>query len=234
MKEKEIAMTGAMTDKEQAKLERCRADEALRKAEKAESKAREAIEEQKQESRRVNQVEADAKKLTRTYQSLFWGNMILSVTLTFFLAYDKKFFLSVSKWLNSRLDNLIWFLTGFKSFFVMWSTSFATDYKISLSWGYFSSTVFLLMIGVGLFFLGRKVHKSIRSFLTKIDREVKDKPFKHMVSADIILGTLFLCLFCSDSLTKTFHINIVSIWLVLSFLGIVVWYVKEIAEVTRF
>ncbi|WP_024833466.1 hypothetical protein [Ruminiclostridium josui] len=81
---------------------------------------------------------------------------------------------------------------------------------------------------LALFFLLRLAFEEIAYKIQAIKRQYKDGVFKGIISADITLSLLFVCLWFYEPIRHVLSLNIFSVWLLLSFIGCAAWNSKEI------
>lgn len=231
-KEKAGAIRDSRRDWERADKAERDAIKARDRADEAEYRMKKAEKERKEAISKVGSAEYTVRNCQMTYKSLFVGSLIFSVITAFFLAYEKRTFLpSLGKWLNNRWNDAVGFLNGLKLLFMAWVDFLPHNFKIDVLWGYLFALVLSVVVCVGLFFAGRWVKSVLDKMWEEFDRSVNDKVLKNVVTANIVLLMLYICLFFGDSLAESFGLNIVSIWLIMSITGVAIWYCREIKDV---
>lgn len=220
-------------------------DKALQEAERAKKEAK-AYYERSQRANRERQEEAlekskardEARKATThaysvkmTYKSLFVGQMVFCLAMAFFVAYGKRGILSeMGEWFPERWHDFTSVLIGLKGIFIAFAKFPSAKFHIGAIWGYLFAVVAFVSLGVGVFFLCRWIKMAISDFWWNLKLEYSDGTFMAVISADIALVMLYVCLFFYDGLKKAFPLNILSIWLILSLLGVVAWNGKHIVK----
>lgn len=223
-------------------------DKALREADQSKQQAK-SYYESAEKAKRERQVEALEKSKARdearkavttahtvktTYKSLFIGQMVFCLAMAFFVAYGKRDVLSeMGKWFPDRLNNVIDVLNGLKGIFMAMADFPPAKWHIGAVWGYIFAIAVSFAVGAGVFFLCRFIKDKISGFWWNLKLEYSDGTFMAVISADIALVMLYICLFFYDGLKKAFPFNILSIWLILSFIGVTAWNGKHIVGAVK-
>ncbi|MGL5253994.1 MAG: DUF6040 family protein [Brevinema sp.] len=232
----------------EAQKAKAMSDKALKEAEQAKKEAK-AYYERSQQANRERQEEALAKSKAKdearsayahaimvkmTYKTLFFGQMIFTLALAFFVAYGKRGVLvEMGKWFPDRLNDLIGVLKGLGSLFMALAKFPPAKWHIGAVWGYIFAIVVSLAVAVGVFFLCRFIKEKISGFWWNLKLEYSDGTFMAVISADIALVMLYVCLFFYEGLKKAFPLNILSIWIILSLIGVVAWNSTHIVKAVR-
>lgn len=221
----------SMSDKALQEAERAKKDAKTyyENAERARQQARQEEEERRKAENKARSAVNASIQSKMTYKSLFMGNMIFTLVLAFFVAYGKRGVLQeMGKWFPARWHDLVGVFKGLQSLFMALAKFPPAKWGIGAIWGYVFAVVVSLALLVGLFFLLRWVKEKIGGLWWNIKLQYHDGTFKAIVSADIALAMLYVCLFFYESLKKLLPLNILSIWLILSFVGVMIWNAKEI------
>lgn len=213
-----------------------RLEQALRQSRADEERVKQAQEQARKDSQAKYKSDKLAKEMKRTteaskmtYKSFFIGQMIFTLALAFFVAYGKRgVLLEMGNWFPSRWNNI-------KSFFSWMATKYMAAIQfIQGKWelhaivNYLMITVIALGLLVGLFFIASFLVVKMSEFITEVRMECLDLTFKDIVSADIVLIMLYITLFFSDPIQSMASFNVFSVWLILSFIGVIGWYIFDI------
>lgn len=203
-------------------------------AERARQQARQEEEERRKAENIARKAESASEQSRMTYKSLFMGNMVFTLVLAFFMAYGKRGVLSeMGKWFPARWHDLTGIFKGLGSLFMALASFPPTKWHIGDVWGYVFAVVVSLAVGAGVFFLCRWLKDKISSFWWDLKLQYMDGTFKAVMSADIVLIMLYVCLFFYDGLTKALPLNILSVWLILSLIGVLAWNGRELVGAFR-
>lgn len=101
-------------------------------------------------------------------------------------------------------------------------------FELKAIWNYVIVTLIFIGIAVGLFFIVKKLIKTIKKFVQDINKAYIDRLLKLIVSGDIALILFYICLFFYNPIKSIVPFNILSIWLIFSFIGRSLWHVPEI------
>ena len=187
-------------------------DEALRKAERARQQTKAAhdsaeiaLRERQEEALAKNKAIADstsakttAQAIKMTYSGLFIGQMILTLALAFFVAYGRRsVLLKMAEWFPARWENFTGLLAWLISLFM--ASAHYLQRNTGGVWGYVVVTIEFLGAGVLLFYLCCWLKDKILGFWWNLKSQYKDGTFKTVISADIALVMLYVCLFFHDS-----------------------------------
>ncbi len=206
----------------QAQYDKQRAEQAL-------AKAKQDADERYKAQEKARNIERATERSKMTYKSLFMGNMIFTLVLAFFVAYGKRGVLQeMGKWFPSRWNDLKGVFKGLQSLFMELAKFPPAKFDIGAVWGYVFAVVVSIALLVGLSFLLRWVKEKIDGLWWNIKLQYHDGTFKAVVSADIALAMLYVCLFFYEGLKNLLPLNILSIWLILSVIGVLIWNAKEI------
>lgn len=221
----------AMSDKalKETQQERWKAESAAARAEAERRSAQTEQQNRREAEEKARRAEGDAYGTKMTYKSLFIGQMVFCLAMAFFVAYGKRGVLSeMGKWFPSRWNDFKGLLMGFKNAFFGLVDVPITNWHLTAVWGYIFAIVVSIMVVVVLFFLFCWLKDKISDFWWNVKRQYMDGTFKMVISADIALVMLYVCLFFHDRLTKALPFNILSIWLILTLVWLFVWNGKEI------
>lgn len=173
--------------------------------------------------------ESRVKDTRMIYKRLFIGNSIFTLVLALLMAYSKRsVFLEVLNWFPDRLKNLKSIALFFKDFYMGVVTLVIQNMKLSAVWGYVTASLVSLALLMGLFFLCRWLLEEIGYKIQAIQEEYTDRTFKEIISADIAISLFFICLWFYEPIKNILHLNIFSVWLLLSIIGCIAWNGREI------
>ena len=214
-------------------------EQALREAENDKQRAEQALAKAKQDADERYKAQEKARNIERaterskmTYKSLFIGNGIFTLILAFFVAYSKRGVLvEMFQWFPSRWKNLVSFLSWIAMSYMAAIQFIQKAWKLHWAWNYLIITLLFLGLAVVLFFVLKLFIGKVKVFLSDIKQEYKDATFKGIVSGNIALGMLYICLFFADPIKTILPFNILSIWFILSFIGISLWHIPEIKNI---
>lgn len=211
--------------KREAAIARGLAEKETDKADKADTKRREA------EKKRAG-AEKREKNTKEKYKTLFVGQMIFISTIALiWLTAHNNALIECGNWFVDRGESLLWFFS--------WSLTVADNAAVSMNneWGppivlaYVIAGVVLAGILFGLFFLLRFLFSIARELAEDIGKAYgENAAFKAVISADITLGLFFVCITFSEPLTAAIPLNIFSMWIISSIVGVVLWNVPEIRQ----
>jgi hypothetical protein len=218
------------------------AERALRQAHGESERAKRVQEQAKSDNKeryeaqqKVRQIEYATNRSKLTYKTLFIGNNIFTLVLAFFVAFSKReVLLDMLKWFPLRFNNLKSLLSWIAIKYMAAIQFIQTKWELKSIWSYVIVTLIFIGIGVGLFFIVKKIIKTTRAFIKNIQEVYTDKLFKRIISGNIALGMLFVCLFFSVPIQRLLPFNILSLWLIFSFTGIAVWHIPEIKKVIEY
>ncbi len=203
-------------------------------AKKAKEQSQEDSKERYKAQNQVREIEYATKRSRMTYKNLFIGNGIFALILAFFLAYDKREVLTnMLRWFPLRFNNLKSLLSWIAIKYMAAIQFIQTKWELKSIWNYVIVTLIFIGLGVGLFFIVKFLEMTIKDFVKDIHDEYVDKLFKRIVSGNIAFIMLFVCLFFSNPINKVIPFNILSVWLIFSFVGIILWHIPEIKRVFR-
>ena len=219
-----------------------KAEQALRQAYSETERAKKAQEQAKTDSQErykaqeeVRQIEYATRRSKSMYKSLFIGNSMFTLVLAFFVAFSKhEVLVEMLKWFPLRFNNFKSFLSLIAKLYLAAVQFIQTKWELENIWNYIITTILFISIGVGLFFIVKKLIKMIKVFIKNIHEVYTDKLFKRIISGNIALGMLFVCLFFSAPIQTLLPFNILSLWLIFSFIGIGVWHVPEIKKMIEY
>lgn len=213
----------------EAQQERRKAESAAARAEAERRSAQTEQQNRREAEEKARRAEGAAYGTKMTYKSLFIGQMVFCLAMAFFVAYGKRGVLSeMGKWFPSRWTDFIGLLMGLKNAFFGLVDFPITHWHFAAVWGYTFAIAVSFMVGVGLFFLFCWLKDKISDFWWNVKLQYMDGTFKMVISADIALVMLYVCLFFHDRLTKALPLNILSIWLILTLVWVFAWNGKEI------
>ena len=211
----------------QAQYDKQRAEQAL-------AKAKQDADERYKAQEKARNIERATERSKMTYKSLFIGNSIFTLVLAFFVAYSKRGVLTeMLQWFPSRWNNIKAFVSWIAMSYMAAIHLIEKAWKLKPIWNYLIVSVVALGIAVGLIFVLRFVIGKVKDFMLSIKLEYDDEIFKGIVSGDIALGMLYICLFFADPIKIVFPFNILSVWLILSFIGIALWHIPEVKRVVE-
>jgi len=218
-----------------------RAEQALKQAHNETERAKQAREQARIDSQERYRAEEQARKVKQatehskmTYKSFFIGQMIFTLALAYFVAYSKRSVLKEMKlWFPSRWQNIksfaswitIRYMAAIKLIQVKWDIE---------NWAHLIVIIISLILLVALFFIVRFLIIKIVKFISSVRFSAEDIILKDIISGDIILISLYICLFFYEPIKNIIPINIFSIWLIFSFLGIGLWNVFEIKQAIKY
>ena len=216
------------------------AQQALRQAQNEAERAKQAQEQARIDSQERYNAQQKAKEIERaterskmTYKSLFIGQMIFTMALAFFVAYSKRgTLLEMVKWFPARWNNIKSFASWIAMRYMAAIHLIQGKWEVG-NWAFLIVTVISLGLLVGLFFIVRYLIIKIKDFLQDVRRNCLDTTFKDIVSGDIALISLYIVLFFADPIKRVIPLNILSLWLILSFIGIVGWHMTELIETIK-
>ncbi len=219
-----------------------KAEQALRQAYSETERAKKAQEQAKTDSQErykaqeeVRQIEHSSERSKSMYKNLFIGNSIFTLVLAFFVAFSKReVLLDMLKWFPLRFNNIKSFLSWIATKYMAAIQFIQIKWELESIWNYLIITILFIGIGVGLFFIVKKLIKTIKVFIKNIHEVYTDKLFKRIISGNIALGMLFVCLFFSAPIQTLLPFNILSLWLIFSFTGIAVWHMPEIKKMIEY
>lgn len=226
-----------MTLSDKAKRE---AEEAKRQAhtyyenaEQARQRAKQQEEERYKAQQKARDLETTTERSKMTYKTLFEGNLIFALVLAVFVAYGKRGVLGeMFHWFPARWENIKAIFLCFAGLYMGAVKFMGGDWKLGVVWCYIIATLVAIAVVIGLLFLIWWALSKIGCFIAAVHSESLFEPlFKRLVQADITLGMLYVCLFFSNGLKKILPFNILSIWMILSFVGWITWNSLEIKKV---
>lgn len=230
MREAQEARVGADKSKKEAELSLRQAKNERERAEQAREEQRKANIEKNKATEQVRTIKQDVESSKSTYKSLFIGQALFTLALAYFVAYGKRGVLSeLGLWFPSRWQNLKAFVSWNAMRYMAAIQQIQGNWDIG-NWAYLIvSVIALLIFGIFLFIANVLIVK-IAEFVSDIRFMADDITFKDIISGDIALISLYIVLFFSDPIKKVFPFNILSIWLIMSCIGIAVWYINDIKE----
>lgn len=232
LEESQKALKSSVDDKHRAEQAQKNAEYSQRRAEQALAQAKKDSEERYKAQEQARTIERATERSKMTYKSLFIGNSIFTLILAFFVAYSKRGVLSeMGKWFPARWENIKAFVSWIAMSYMAAIHLIEKAWKLKPIWNYLIVSVLAIALAVGLIFVLRLVISKIKDFMLSIKLEYDDEIFKGIVSGDIALGMLYICLFFSAPLKTILPFNILSIWLILSFIGIALWHIPEIKNI---
>jgi len=169
------------------------------------------------------------------------GNLILSAILLLFVTIQKKaIFKECGDWFKDRATNLYNFFRWLKD------GLYRGTYQLiegKLHAGEVGSNLLtilvILLICAGLFMLLKKAKEEFddKSFhaLNYAEKGKPFKIFKSVISVDIAIGLFVACLTFYEPFKKAMpSLNIFTIWLLLTFVGMLIWNGKELIKGFRY
>jgi len=216
-------------------------EKALRKAYTETERAKKAQEQAKTDSQerykaqqQVRDIERTTERSKSTYKSLFIGTSIFTLVVAFFVAFSKhEVLMDMLKWFPLRFNNIKSFISWIATKYMAAIQFIQTKWELKSIWNYVIVTLIFIGIGVGLFFIVKYLIKTTKRFVKNVHEEYTDKLFKRIVSGNIALAMLFVCLFFSEPIKGMMPFNTLSIWLIFSFIGIGLWHSTEIVSVFK-
>lgn len=188
-------------------------------------------EERRKAERKAYTAENAFRSSKSTYKTLFIGNMILTLIIAFFVAYGKReVFIEMGYWFVLRAQNIKVFFLGLNSLYIGAVKGMNSSWKIPIEWCYVIAIIFFIIMTAAAIFFLKMAYVKLKSLLKRIYDQFEDPLFKGLVSADITLAMFYVCLFFSKGIGKLVPMNIMSIWLILSFTGCMIWTFPEIRE----
>jgi hypothetical protein len=214
------------------------AADRLWQAQAAEKRTQEAEERRKAEAEERRKAEAEAKHAkvqeygTKSrFTALFAANEIFTAALAFFMLYDRRSVLvECGKWFADRGK-------GIAVFFRWWGWLYMSmahgmeGWKWSVPLCFILAVVFLLLIiaaligGIGFCLI--KLHEVIENIKSEY---LGNELFKGSISVSIALILFFVCLWFYAPIKAAFHLNIFSLWLIFSIIGVLIWNSPEIVR----
>lgn len=224
-KEAEASADNASQEKQQ---ELARAERANENARKEHEAAQKEAENRREAEDKARNAESAAKDTKNIFKSLFISNVIFTAALTLFQLYDKRSVLAeCGKWFADRGK-------GIAAFFHWWGWLYMSIAYGMEGWKWYvplcfilTTIVFLLIVAV-LGVLLILVFGIVTEILHNISCEYENGLFKAAVSVDIALILFFVCLWFYAPIKAALHLNIFSLWLIFSTIGILIWNVPEI------
>jgi len=218
------ALKKAAEYEHEAAIARGQAKKETEKAEKADIKRREA-------EKKIAEAEKREKRTTEKYKTLFVGQMIFISTVALI-------------WLTAQYNALIecggWFVNRGKSLWkiFLWCSTVTENTAVSMNNGGVPIVLAYVIVGVvlggillGLLFLLRFLFRKARELAEYIGKMYgKNATFKAVISADIALGLFFVCITFSEPLTAAIPLNIFSMWIISSVIGVALWNAQEIRQ----
>lgn len=214
------------------------AGSALYKAQQDRARAEQAREDTRKEAEERRKAEAEAKHAkvqeygTKSrFTALFAANEIFTAALAFFMLYDRRGVLvECGKWFADRGK-------GIAAFFRWWGWLYMSmahgmeGWKWSVPLCFILAVVFLLIIiaaligGIGFCLI--KLHEVFENIKAEY---LGNELFKGSISVSIALILFFACLWFYAPIKAAFHLNIFSLWLIFSIIGVLVWNAPEIVR----
>lgn len=220
-----------MIDKESKEKEQAlrREQHAKQQVEKALAQAQKDSLERSNAQEKARNIELIRERSKMTYKSLFIGQMIFTFALAFFVAYGKHEVLSeLIDWFPSRWNNFLSVLDALKSGFSTLVGFPINNWETSEIWGYIFAVGICLFISAIVYFFYRWSKEKIKDFVWKLKLQYLDGTLKAIVSGDVVLIMLYICLFFPNEIKSIFPFNLFSTWLILSFIGVSICNLPEI------
>jgi hypothetical protein len=213
---------------QEAQYDRVRAERANENARKEHEAAQEEANNRRESESKARNAEYAAKGTKDTFRSLFISNTIFTAVLAFFQLYGHRNVLTeCGKWFTDRGK-------GIAAFFHWWGWLYMSIAHGMEGWKWYvplcfilTTIVFLLIVAV-LGILLVLVLGIMADILHNIACEYENGLFKGAVSVDIALILFFVCLWFYAPIKAALHLNIFSLWLIFSAVGILVWNAPEI------
>lgn len=226
----------AMSDNalEEAQQERERAYRANENARKEREAAQEEAKNRCEAENKANTAKRVVEDTKNTFKSLFIGNSIFTAALAIFMIYDRKSVLSeCGKWFCDRGNDIA-------AFFRWWGWLYMSIAKgmESLKWPvaicFILSVLVVLIIIAVLILILRWLIPHVWDKLLNIQTEYMNGLFKGAISLDIAFILFFCCLWFYAPIKSVFHLNIFSLWLIFSAIGVAIWNAPEIVGGLRY
>ncbi len=161
------------------------------------------------------------KQKKDVYKTLLIGNGLLILIVSFFTAYSQKnVFNEMAKWFPDRWKNICDIALNICEFIIQFTGMIKTKSELSLGYSYLIAVAILLAIIYLICFALKKLHPGIKRSISRIKNQYyKNGLLKAIISIDIIVGSLYVCLFFCEQIKSIIPLNIFSIWLILSTSG---------------
>ena len=233
MSEAQKALILSDKAKKEAEEAKRQAQNAYENAERARQKAKQEEEERYKAQGKARELETTTERSKMTYKTLFVGNMIFTLILAVFVAYGKRGVLTeMIHWFPSRWGNLKSIFSWFAGLYMGVVKFMGGHWKLGAVWCYIIATLIGIVVVIGLLWLLGWIFSKAFEVISDIHSEsVLDPLFKKLVQVDITLGMLYVCLFFYSGIKKVLPLNIFSVWLILSFIGWLIWNALEIKSV---
>lgn len=211
------------------------AQQALRQAQNEAERAKQAQEQARADSQErykaqqeVREMEYATNRSKMTYKKLFMGQLIFTIALAFFVALTRlETLLEMLRWFPTRWGNIKSFVSLILTSFVRVAQLIQGRWELG-NWAYLIVAVITVGMLVGLFFIVKWFIKKIKAFYKELRDKCNDKTFKDVITTDIVLISFFVSLFIGLWVQKFINLNPMSLWLILSFIGISLWHIPEI------
>jgi len=204
-------------------------------AKRVEEQGRKDSQEGYKAQQQVRDIERTSKRSKSTYKTLFIGNNIFALVVALFVALSKhEVLMDMLKWFPLRFNNLKSLLSWIAIKYMAAIQFIQTKWELKNIWNYVIVTLIFIGLGVVLFFIVKALIKTIKKFVKNVHEEYTDKLLKRIVSGNIALAMLFICLFFSVPIQRLLPFNILSLWLTFSFVGIAMWHIPEIKKMARY
>lgn len=230
---KEVITAKTLSDKalREAQQERARAERANENA----RTQREAAQKEAEERRKAEGEAKDAKVqeyCTKSrFTALYAATEIFTAALALFMLYDRRSVLvECGTWFVDRGKNIAAFF-GWWGWLYMSMAHGMEGWKWPVPLCFILAVVFLLLIiaaligGIGFGLV--KLHEVIENIQAEY---LGDELFKGSISVSIALILFFACLWFYTPIKGFFHLNIFSLWLIFSAVGLLIWNAPEIVR----
>ena len=222
-----------LSDKAQRESDRAyqRVKDAQNRAEKVREDARKEYEERIKAQEEARHAKVQEHGTKSTFTALFAANAIFTVALAIIMLWDRRSVLT---------ECGAWFVTrgkGIAAFFCWggWLYMGMAHGMESWKWPhplcFILAVVFLLLIVAaligGIGFLLIKLHRVIENIKAEY---LGNEIFKGAISVDIALILFYICLWAYGPLKAAFHLNIFSLWLIFSIVGVLIWNGPEVVR----
>lgn len=177
-------------------------------------------------------IQHELKRTLRLYTGLFTIMSVISlaIAITSIVGHSDAI-LECGRWFADRLGNLHTLFSTLKNEYMMVFTFTGNVFtKLAPLWCYVITSVISLAVAVGLFFLFCWVISMIIEKLSEIKRRYKDGRLKAIISGSVAISLFYVCLYLYEQIKSIIPLNIFSVWLILSLIGVILVNFKEIMK----
>lgn len=177
-------------------------------------------------------IQNELKRTLRLYTGLFtiMGIISLTIAITSIVGHSDAV-LECGRWFADRWSNLKTLFSTFRNgYMTIFSVTSNVFTKLAPLWCYVITSVIALAVAVGLFFLFCWLLSMIIEKLSTIKRRYKDGRLKAIISGSVAISLFYVCLYLYEQIKSIIPLNIFSVWLILSLIGVILVNFKEIIK----